>query len=353
MASSYQLVPYIVTFGVPNRSDEFRPLSDVDGGQTSALDAVTKAYALMLDRERAHDEKGSDQTITIKAVRQGELCLLVEATSGTRGMSGALRLSSGGRVPIGPDDVTDLPLRHVFLFSRTGKIGLLLVERFGNRGLTTLVTRMVKEILLTRLGLRVDIRPAMSEHAMQRWASQSKIKAIVLQRTSVREGASSPITMLPEFRVAMPRRKWWPWDRFRDPEGKVDAKKLIAALMPEIPLHADYQDADRAAQQLLDEGWRVALELRKDQKTRQFHVDTQAGITLSFPAGPEGVVGRAEEDGFKAACQEAVTEMKAAGIADLLEPNDCDWSSEPVDVENGFGGDWGVRPTDSKPSTDP
>lgn len=351
----YQLVPYTIQFGVKG-TEEFRPLDDLDGDRLTAQEVVTDTFHTMVGRTRT--AKPSDDDVVIDApiittehVWSGPAGLLAQVAYGTRGMQGSVTQADGNEFSIVPDDVTNVPLRHGMLFPRSGKVGLLLAERFGGRGVMTPLSQMLKSLVAERVpGLRVDVRPAMSEEAMNRWAAGSRIKALVLHRVSTRDGVSSGEVGVPSFRLAKPRRRFFSWDQFKNEEGRVDDVQVMRHLLPELPRGTTSQDAEQAAQELVDEGWRVALELRNGGKTRQYHVDTQQGITLSFPAG-NGPRGPADNSGFSKACGEAVDELGSTGVVSGLESKHCTWPDK-LTQQPRWKGDWGVDPRSASTADD-
>lgn len=354
--AQYQLVPYTFRFHVSGKPQEVRPLADITAKGLNALDFIARAAQAHAGPPR-REESTSDSSLQIDRVSRTGQVAMIEAASGVTGVRARLRRAGeAGLTDIREDDWTETPLRNVFYAASGKRVGLLLVERVGSAGVMTKLSRMLNASLaVVAPELRLHIAPAMSEEAMKRWAKDAEVKTLTLQHVNTGTGEQArslkglPIGRVVEFRA--PRKRSWRLDMF----GGLDAatqKSILTEIVPELP-GVNAERAEAVAQQMLDEGWIVALGLKKDGHQRRMQVESKVGITVTFPASAAGnTTSRPKAGDFQEACRTAIDELSTDGL-DVGPRAGCTWDDEPwKDDAEPWKAVWGVPEPEPGTSTD-
>lgn len=340
MAATYELVPYLVRIRMAgDTSDAFR-WNDFDAQGTSVLEFIAQAGLAHQGEARVASALDDAALRVVGVQRGGDRVVVLTASSGQRGVKQTWEREVEGQWKtdtIRESDWMYTELRHVFYSpGADSKVGILLAERVMGRGALTRLRQMLRTALKhAHSDLEVDINPAMSPEAMERWANESVVKGLVLERVSPQTGetevaptlAGKTFSSAIEFKA--PRRQSWNLGLF----GGVNAsaKEVLMQVVPHIP-NVSSGDVEKVADQMLDEGWRVSFDLAHDKRRRKMRIATKAGITLTFPAalddaGTEIVESRAPaHDEFVRACRNALKEMSEDGFQ-VGDPKGCSWGS--------------------------
>lgn len=348
--SEYQIVPYTFSVSVRGKPTELRDLDDLDGSQTlSFLDLIAESGRAHAAETRL-PEIGANTSLIVDKVARGARSVCLDVAAGRRGVRADVARTRKGvtsTIDVRERDWTNTTTRCVFIAPPGAKMGIALLERVGHVGAVTNLRNLVDETLKSRYpDLLLRLQPAMSPEVVEKWAAGSKVKGIVLSYTDIKVGESAPsvrgLPVTPVFTVKAPRRKAWSWASLVDKLTPDTQKAILAEVVPQLP-GVDPADADSVAAQLLDQGWRVSLEVTNHGKTRKVHVDTKLGVTMTFPATMKNVSTRPQDDDFMAACKQAITELGAMQLS-VGTPTLCDWSNQPWngDGKPAWKAVWGV-----------
>lgn len=335
--SEYQIVPYTFSVAVRGKPDELRDLDDLDGSNTITL------LDLIAEAGRAHEtetrvsEIGAKSSLKVEKVARGARAVCLEVAAGRRGVRAEVARTRRGvtsTIDVQEHDWTNTSTRCVFISPPGAKMGIALLERAGHVGAVTNLRGLLQETLKSRYpDLIFHMKPAMSAEVVEKWTEGSKVKGIVLSHTDIKTGESTPsvkgLPVTPLFTIKAPRRKAWSWATLVDKLTPDTQKSILTEVVPQLP-GVDPQDAETVAAQLLDEGWRISLEVTNHGKTRKVHVDTKVGVTMTFPATIKDISTRPEDDDFMAACKQAITELGAMQLS-VGTPTLCDWDQQAWD----------------------
>lgn len=343
MAGTYEVVPYLVMVRASGDRSDVLPWGDFDNKGTSVLDFV--ALAGLAHQGEARVEKPLDITsLRLVGVHRGPRVTVLTASSGQRGVRHTWERQVNGERKtdtIHEADWMHTEFRHVFYSpGDNSKVGFLLAERAMGRGAVTKLRNLLRASLRSAYpDLDIDITPAMSSEAMERWAKKSRIKSLVVEHVSRNTGESTPtLAGLPfgagiEFKA--PRRHFWNLKSF----GGLNAssKDILQHVVPQMP-GVKPDEVDGVIDDMLNEGWRVSLNLSHDNRQRKMSVDTKSGVTLTFPAaltkkGDEVVEDRAPTlEEFERACAAALTEMKDDDF-EVGDVKGCSWDPDWWETE--------------------
>jgi hypothetical protein len=346
--SEYQLVPYTFSVHVKGRPNELRDLSNLDAAGLTVLEFIAQA-ARAHEGEPRLEEPTSPTAIQIQQISRSVDVTVLTVGSGQRGIRADVVRTRDGfttTTDVTESDWTNTPVRNVF-FAPQGTKGLLLVERVGQVGVVGKLQKMLSETLRSRYpDLSFVVAPAMSAEAIEAWAKDARIKSIVLRHTHTKLGESTsklaglPFGQVIEFRA--PRKQSWGQQLFG---GKLDVhaqRTVLTEVVPNMP-GVSPEKAAETATQMLEEGWTVALAMRKGHRQRLVQVSTKASITMTFPATTQGDNNkRPEHDDFSDACRAALTELAGDGMS-VGEPKLCSWlDAQWEDDGEPWKGVWGV-----------
>ncbi|WP_068325002.1 hypothetical protein [Janibacter terrae] len=347
MAATYEVVPYLVKVRVKGDTSDALRWNDFDAAGTSVLDYIAQAGLAHQGEARVASALDDAALRVVGVQREGDRVVVLTASSGQRGIKQTWeRHEDGSRKTdtIHEDDWMYTEFRHVFYSpGADSKVGVLLAERAMGRGALTRLRLMLHASLRhAHPDLELDINPAMSPEAMERWAKESVVKGLVLELVNPQTGETQAAptiggkTFSSAIEIKAPRRQAWALSLF----GGVNASPR-AVLMQVVP-HMPGVTADTAgavADQMLEEGWRVSFELAHDKRRRKMRVATKAGVTLTFPAaldstGAEIAESRApSHDEFTRACRKALEEMGEDGFQ-VGDVKGCSWDSAWWDTPN-------------------
>lgn len=355
---AYEIVPYTVKVKVQGVAEEFRPLSDIDNAGTSLAEVVARSGQAHMRQLRA-ETAVAERSMEVQDVFRDGHCAMLQLGSGQSGIQATIRQRRKAglqRVDVKEEDTTSVALRHVFFYAPGAKVGILLVERVGNHGSLTNLNSLISANLRAHFStLSLEVRPAMSTEVMERWAKQAKLKAFVLERVHTATGEKHELRGMATsqvMRFGAPRRR--SWSLGKNGLSELDQRELLTELVPLIPNNATQQDVDAAVDALLEEGWRVSVELHRAGRRRTVEVKTKAGITMTFPAGSDETSRlRPENAQFQEACQEALRQL-ADDITGLgtMDPAACAWSTETWHDDSNWKAVWGVS-IDEEPAEGP
>lgn len=364
----YQIAPYTFSVAVVGMPNDLRPLDNLNAATRgseafSVLDLIAKAGAAQGTEQRLAPETDPEElvatsSIGISAVHRSGHVVTLDVTSGRRGVRADIDRTREGRqevVDVVEADWALTPTRCVFFAPPGSKKGLALVEKAGHIGAATAVTTIIDAALKMRYpDLRFRHSPATTPEFVESWAKQSLVKGIVLQHTNVKTGESAgsvhglPVTTV--FSIKPPRKRGWPWSRFVDKMDSSAQRAILTEVIPQLQLSATATstDVEKTASEMIENGWRVRLELERDGKKRTVHVEAQAKLSMSFPASVENTMSRPGHDDFVAACQATLNDLAAANLS-VGDAGLCQWPTTTwEDRDDPWKAVWGVPK--SKPS---
>lgn len=349
MMTQYQIVPYGFKVHLPRQPSETRELGDLDGRGTSFLDFAARCASSYVDNE--HRESGVAATsFEVDEVRREDQTTVIVVSPGTRGIKSKVRQRRAGtttNVEVLEEDTTSIPLRHVLFVEPMAKMGILLVERAGHAGAVTLFNKVLTTTLSTMLnGLALKVEPIMSTEAMEAWAQDARVRSVTLEHTDRSTGESSrklhglPFGTVITFKA--PRKRTWSLLNFGGLK-EMNQFGILTTLVPELPDHMSSTMADLVAEEMLDGGWTVALDLQNGQTRRKFAVGTKSGVTLTFPVGEASALARPTDEEFMEACRSALVELDQMSAVSVPSAQLCTWPAQPWDhAKDTWKAVWGV-----------
>src|SRR4051812_27092391 len=122
---AYQLVPYLMSVSVRGKSDELRPIWDLDAKKTSLHDTLTK-IALASRGRHFIDPNDPARKLELSSLRIGDETIFTEWHPGRSGIESSIRRQDGSVVPRTALDTEFVPVRHVIFSPPGGFFAILL-----------------------------------------------------------------------------------------------------------------------------------------------------------------------------------------------------------------------------------
>lgn len=315
MATTYQLVPYLLKVNVRGKPLETRPINDLDGSGATLSEAVLRIFDGLRGRELV-DPADDNRKLRLNVLRGGDRTAFIELGPGRSGIVSRLERApadDGGSPEIinrTRRDTEYIPVRHAFYYPAGSHYATLLAERVGVSGAVTFLAQVLRKTFNAYYpDLVLDIVPAVTGEVMRKMAEGRPVKSLVFTRPRPSDTSGKMLMVAGEaveveVRVKTPRRRRWGWKALSTTAGEVTRDSLLGLLAPALGSEA----SDGEVQRLLDENWQAAIELTlPNGAVRTVNVASSDAVTMSFPI-PERIPSddRPDELDFTAACHETL-----------------------------------------------
>lgn len=344
--TTYQLVPYLISVHVKGKPTETRALDDLFAGGERLEDELASLLAahqgLLLVEPVPKDPLRLRIDATGKGLRQLD-CIVAPGRSG---VESKIRRTDGSELDRGFRDIELVPLRHFLTYGAHAHRAVLFAERVGGAGAITALSKFLKAMWASKHGnTTLEIAPALSEAAMAGAVDSRPIKRFRLVRAKSPTGdlrvGQHAVDCVVDVR---PRSRGGTWS-LKELLGGAEAKasNVLSAVSPALYPGVTAEDRDALAQQMLDDGWLVAVTIKLEGGTeRTVYVEDKSSVSMSF-AIIEGELApsvKPTREEFVAACQRVIEDgMLSEWGLDPTWASMCRWS----DVGWTDGAGWKVQ----------
>ncbi len=332
MASTYQLVPYLMQVHVRGKPSETRVISDIDGNQLALADVLARVLDAMRGVEFT-DPDDANRKLQLTRLSRGSRTIFAEFSPGRSGIASSI-VQDGSTFTRTVKGTEYVPVRHVFFFPQGSHAAVMLAERVGVSGAVTMASQALTRTFATYMSqLLLTIGPAVTAEVMRKLTAGRDVKSLVFTRPNPRDAngkvmhiAGEQVAM--EVRFKAPRRRRWGYDALPKENGEVTRDSLLGLLAPHVAAAGVGADVSH----LREEGWTAAMEVRlPNNTTRTIDVAASTATTMSFPIGDEdsgAVDDRPTDDEFKAACVATLSVFGDQYGIDSGVASQCQWSAE-------------------------
>lgn len=314
MATTYQIVPYLVHAHVRGKPNETRPVDDLDARGAQLQDVILRIFDGVRSRGELVDPKNAERKLRVQRLSSGASCVLVELEPGRSGISSQIEkppakksgVATATTITRDRADTEYIPARHAFYFAPGSHQAILLAERVGVSGAITFINELISKTAAKYYpDLVFLLRPAMTGEVMRELTKDAPVKTLVFTRP--RPTDTTGATMMiggeqfdVEVRLKAPRRQKFQRKALRGKSGEVDRDSLVGILSTVL---ANQGDAI-AVQRLLDANWSAATEVTlPNGAVRTIDVSSSDAVTMSFPIEESHPSGdRPSDEDFAASC---------------------------------------------------